>query len=97
MTGLPGDIDVLLVSGFACKPCEHVKLRLEALKEEFPGLRVTEVDIGSREGTELAVRHRLAALPGILINGRMALVGDVSESLLRERLLLAVGGPALRA
>ncbi len=91
------EIDVQLVSGFGCKPCEKVKERLNGLKPEFPGLRVSEIDIGSAEGTELAVRHRLAALPGVLINGRMALVGDVSESLLRERLSLAVGGPALRA
>ena len=91
------EIDVKLVSGFGCKPCDKVKQRLYGLRSEFPGLRVSEVDIGSAEGTELAVRHRLAGLPGILINGRMALVGDVSEALLRERLSLVVGGPALRA
>jgi thiol-disulfide isomerase/thioredoxin len=79
-------IEVLLVSGFGCKPCERVKERLQGLQAEFPELRVVEVDIGSEEGTALAVRHRLAALPGVLVNGRMALVGDVAEPLLRQEL-----------
>ena len=80
------EIEVRLVSGFACKPCDRVKERLQRLREEFSELRVTEVDIGGDEGIALAVRYRLAALPGIVINGRMALVGDVSEPLLRREL-----------
>jgi len=85
-------IDVRLVSGFGCKPCDSVKRRLQILAEEFPQLEVAEVDIGSEEGVALAVRYRLAALPGILINGRMALAGDVSESLLRRELEAARSG-----
>ena len=84
-------IEVRLVSGFGCKPCDRVKGRLERLRADFPELQVTEVDIGSEEGTAVAVRCRLAALPGILVNGRMALVGDVSESLLRRELEAACG------
>lgn len=83
------EIEVLLVSGFGCKPCDRIKERLGRLRPEFPDLRVVEVDVGSQEGTALAVRYRLAALPGILVNGRMALVGDVSEALLRRELELA--------
>jgi len=83
---LAKEIEVLLVSGFGCKPCERVKERLQRLRAEFPELRVSEVDIGSEEGTALAVRYRLAALPGVLVNGRMALVGDVAEQLLRREL-----------
>ncbi len=81
-----GRIDVLLVTGDGCKPCDHVKERLATLATEFPELRVSEVDVGSAEGTEIAVRYRLGGLPGVLINGRMALVGEASENLLRERL-----------
>ena len=80
------EIEVRLVSGFGCKPCERVKERLQRLQADYPDLRVSEVDIGGEEGTGLAVRYRLAALPGILVNGRMALAGDVSESLLRREL-----------
>ncbi len=80
------EIDVRLVSGLGCKPCDRVKSRLERLRAEFPELRVAEVDVGSEEGAALAVRYRLAALPGVLVNGRMVLVGDVSEPLLRREL-----------
>jgi hypothetical protein len=79
-------IEVWVVTGFGCKPCENVKERLHRLEAEFPDLRVTEFDVGSDQGTAIALRCKLVGLPGILINGRMVLVGDVSESLLRERL-----------
>jgi hypothetical protein len=79
-------IEVWVVTSFGCKPCEHVKERLHRLEAEFPELRVMEFDVGSDRGTAIALRYKLVGLPGILINGRMALVGDVSESLLRERL-----------
>ena len=80
------EIQVLLVSGFGCKPCQHVKERLHRLGATFPELRVEEVDIGTERGEALATRYRLAALPGVLINGRMALVGDVAEALLQREL-----------
>jgi hypothetical protein len=86
---LAEEIDLLLVTGSDCKACERVKQRLGALQSEFPGLRIREVDIGSPEGTQIAVRYRLVGLPGILIKGRMVLAGDVSEDLLRQRLALA--------
>ena len=87
-------IEVLLVSGFGCKPCQHVKERLDRLRADFPEVRVEEVDIGSNRGEALALRYRLAALPGILVNDRMALVGDVSEALLRRELDAARRVPA---
>jgi len=90
-------IEVKLVTGLGCKPCEKVKKHLDRLNEDFPELQVTEVDIGSEEGTALAVRYRLAGLPGILINGRMSLVGEVSEKLLRERLNLVRQSLSLQA
>ncbi|MBI2765918.1 MAG: hypothetical protein HYX53_08420 [Chloroflexi bacterium] len=79
-------LEVLVVTGFGCKPCENVKQRLQRLRAEFPELLVTEFDVGSDQGTAIALRYKLVGLPGILVNGRMALVGDVSEALLRERL-----------
>jgi hypothetical protein len=79
-------IEVSVVTGFGCKPCENVKDRLHRLEAEFPELMVTEFDVGSDQGTAIALRYRLVGLPGILMNGRMVLVGDVSEGLLRERL-----------
>lgn len=79
-------IEVWVVTGFGCKACENVKERLRRLEKEFPEVRVSEFDVGSDEGTAIALRYKLVGLPGILINGRMALVGDISESLLRERL-----------
>lgn len=79
-------IEVSVVSGFGCKPCENVKARLHRLQTEFPELVVTELDVASEQGTAIALRYKLVGLPGILFNGRMVLVGDVSESLLRERL-----------
>lgn len=79
-------IEVRLITGFGCKACENVKERLQRLEKEFREVRVTELDVGSDQGTAIALRYKLFGLPGILINGRMALVGDISEPLLRERL-----------
>ncbi len=79
-------IEVWVVTGFGCKPCANVKQRLHRLEAEFPELKVSEFDVRSDQGTAVALRYRLVGLPGVLINGRMVLVGDVSESLLRERL-----------
>ena len=79
-------IEVWVVTGFGCKACQNVKERLHRLEAEFPELRVAELDVGSDQGTAIALRYKLVGLPGVLINGRMVLVGDVSESLLRERL-----------
>ncbi len=81
-------IEVMLVTGWGCRPCEKVKQRLTWLAGEFPEMHVSEVDIGTEEGTRLAIRYKLASLPGILINGHMALIGEVSPEHLRERLLL---------
>lgn len=90
-------IEVWLVTGFGCKPCERVKERLQRLEAEFPEVSVREFDIGSERGTAIALRYKLVGLPGILINSRMALAGDVSEALLRERLGQARGLPVPRA
>ena len=90
-------IEVTLITGSACRPCEKVKVLLEALRAEYPEMRVTELDLGTREGTALAIRYRLGALPGIMINGRMALVGEVSERLLRGELDAARATARIRA
>lgn len=82
-------IEVSLVTSFACKACDKVKDRLHRLQAEFPELSVTELDVASKDGTAIALRYKLVGLPGILVNGRMALAGDVSEPLLRERLAQA--------
>jgi glutaredoxin len=82
-------IEVTLVTGQGCKPCEKVKELLRRFGPEFPELRVHEIDIGTDEGADLALRYRLGGLPGLLVNGRFAFVGDVSEEMLRRRLELA--------
>lgn len=79
-------IEVCVVTGFGCKPCDNVKKRLHRLEAEFPEVTVSELDVASDQGTAIALRYKLVGLPGLLFNGRMVLVGDVSESLLRERL-----------
>ena len=79
-------LNVTMLTAVGCRPCARAKELLWALQTEYPGLAVTEVDVGSEEGIELATRYHVWTLPVILVDGRVVLAGRVDDAELRWRL-----------
>lgn len=79
-------LNMTMLTAVGCRPCARAKELLWALQAEYPGLTVTEVDIGSEEGIELATRHRVWTLPVIFVDGRVLLAGKVDDAELRWKL-----------
>lgn len=68
-----------------CPICAKVKRSIEELKPEFPELKLEEIDMTTPEGQKLVEKHQVMASPGIIINGELFSVGDVSKERLREK------------
>ena len=68
-----------------CAGCEHAKQVLARLAGEYP-LQVSEVDLRSPTGRDLATAHRLPFAPGLLLDGRLLGYGRISERALRREL-----------
>lgn len=74
-------VEVLEMPGCAC--CAAVKKILEKLKDEF-NLKIKVWDLSKHP--ELAQKYQLLTSPGIVINGKLALTGEVNETEVRARL-----------
>ena len=95
MTGGPRSADpqttaapavaVTLLTQSHCAFCDHAKAVLARLGGEFP-LEVTEVDLGSTEGQDLATRHGVLFAPGLLLGAESFGFGRISERKLRRAL-----------
>ncbi len=89
-------IRVTILTKPDCGHCEEAKRILERLAREFP-LERSDLDIGSTQGQELAIKGGLLFPPGIVINDRPFGYGRPSEGKLRrkfEQLARAAGSPA---
>ena len=75
-------IEVKVLKTPGCTHCANVVAKLEKLKNEFE-LKVEEIDI--TEHPEYAEKYTLMASPGIVINGKLEFVGEVSEEKLRDK------------
>lgn len=67
---------------------------MDEAREEFPGLRVEEVNVA--EHPEAAVKYGVMATPAIAINGRLEFSGVPREDALRTRLRAAASGAERR-
>lgn len=74
-------VEVLEVPGCAC--CAAVKKILEKLKDEF-NLKIKVWDLAKHP--ELVQKYQLLASPGIVINAKLELTGEVNESEIRAKL-----------
>lgn len=74
-------VEVLEVPGCVC--CAAVKDILRKLKDEFDlGIKVWDLS----KHPELAQKYQLLTSPGIVINGKLELTGEVDEMEMRAKL-----------
>ena len=77
--------EVTLLTQSACGFCDHAKAVLLRVGEDYP-LHVTEVDLATAEGKQLAERVGVMFAPGILLDGEGFSYGRLSERRLRRTL-----------
>jgi len=78
-------IEVTLLTQTSCRLCELAKGILERVGNEY-SLSVTEVDLGTEMGRELAADAGVLFAPGVLVDGRPFSYGRLSERKLRRLL-----------
>lgn len=76
---------VTLLTQPECALCEHAKKVLARVSRDHP-VEVTEIDLASPHGRELADRARVMFAPGILLDGQPFGYGRLSERKLRRAL-----------
>jgi hypothetical protein len=76
---------ITLLTQSDCALCEHAKKVLARVGEDHP-LHVTEIDLASPRGRELAELARVMFAPGILLDGQPFGHGRLSERKLRRAL-----------
>jgi glutaredoxin len=76
---------VTLLTQADCALCEHAKEVLARVGADHP-IEVTEIDLASPQGRDLAGSARVAFAPGIWLDGRPFGYGRLSERKLRRAL-----------
>lgn len=80
-----GTVRLTLLTQADCVYCDHAKDVLNRVGAEYP-LSVTEVDLETPQGRELATRHGVLFAPGVLLDGQPFGFGRLSENRLRKAL-----------
>lgn len=75
---------VTILSTPGCVPCAQAKKILQQIAKQVP-LELEEINVMGRP--ELLEKYRFAAMPGIVINGKLEFSGLPNEKELRERLI----------
>jgi Glutaredoxin-like domain (DUF836) len=78
-------LEVTLLTQADCALCEHAKQVLERVGRDHP-MTVTEIDLATPEGRELASRSGVLFAPGVLLDGWPLAYGRLSERRLRRTL-----------
>jgi len=81
----PTPTQVMLLTQSDCAMCEHAKQVLARVGEEHP-LRISEIDLASPAGRELALTGRVLFAPGVFLDGEVFSHGRLSERKLRRAL-----------
>ncbi len=77
--------EVTLLTKTTCGYCDHAKAVLGRVGEDYP-LHVTEIDLATPEGEQLAERAGVMFSPGVLLDGKGYAYGRLSERKLRRTL-----------
>ncbi len=80
-----GPCEITLLTQADCGYCEHAKAVLGRVGEDY-SLRVTEIDLATPEGKQLAERAGIMFAPGVLLDGKGYACGRLSERKLRRTL-----------
>jgi glutaredoxin len=78
-------LHVLILTQEQCAFCTQAKDILDRLSVEYP-LSVETLDVASKVGAALAIRHGILFPPGILLDGEPFSYGRLSERKLRQEL-----------
>ncbi|MPY80304.1 MAG: thioredoxin family protein [Actinophytocola sp.] len=78
-------VEITLLTQNACAFCDHAKHVLQRVGQDHP-LRITEVNLTSEEGQQLARKAGVLFAPGLLIDGEPFSFGRLSERKLRRAL-----------
>lgn len=70
--------NVTLLVSSSCSACPSAKKLFKGLRVKY-SFSYREIDIGSRDGQELADRHSIRAVPATIINGRLTFIGVPSR------------------
>lgn len=81
-----GPAEVVVLAQADCGLCDQAKKALARVATDFE-LRISEVDLVSSEGQELARNSGVMFPPGILLDGRLFSYGRLSERKLRRELV----------
>lgn len=76
-------VEITLLTQTDCGLCEHAKQVLDRVGRDYP-LHITEIDLASEQGQQLAARAGVVFAPGLLINGEAFSFGRLSERKLRR-------------
>jgi glutaredoxin len=76
---------VTLLTQSDCALCEHAKQVLARVGAEHP-LQVSEIDLASSAGRDLALTGRVLFAPGVFLDGEPFSHGRLSERKLRRAL-----------
>jgi thiol-disulfide isomerase/thioredoxin len=88
-------VRITLLTQPDCHFCEHAKDVLGCLAEDYP-LLITEINLTTEEGQQLAGRAGVLFAPGVLVDGQPFSFGRLSERKLRRALgKHAAGGSRL--
>lgn len=89
VTAAPRTVQVTLLIQDNCDLCDHAKAVLDRLSQD-PAvpvrLQVSEVDLASKQGRQLARDAGVLFAPGVLLDGKPFAHGRLSERKLRKAL-----------
>ncbi len=77
-------IEVLFLTVPNCVQCAKAKKVIEKVQPDFPGLKVTYLDVTRQP--EILQTYRMLSSPGIVINGKLEYTGGLDEAAFRARL-----------
>ncbi|MGH7748652.1 MAG: glutaredoxin family protein [Candidatus Dormibacteria bacterium] len=78
-------VEITLLTQTDCGLCDHAKQVLARVGQDHP-LRVTEIDLASEQGRQLAAAAGVMFAPGLLVDGEPFSYGRLSERKLRRTL-----------
>lgn len=78
-------VAITLLTQPDCTFCDHAKRVLNQVSADYP-IHITEIDLASDEGRELARKGGVLFAPGVLIDGDPFSFGRLSERKLRHTL-----------
>lgn len=79
-------LEVVFVTEGNCVNCDGVRAVLAKVRHEYRHVEVTEVHPDEPLGRSLATEHGIRVLPALIVDGRLRLVGEIPEKLVRREI-----------